>query len=365
MADNIVIGASLPKTGNYAETQFLQYQRAYDQWVADQNAAGGILGKQIEFKWYDDFGKGETAGENYAKLIDEDKVDLLLGPCHSVIIEPMAHVTEERKMVLLEGSGSVSEMFRKGRKYLFLVWGADCDYMQSFMEMMSEDGNPKKVSKVGMIYGNRPRGLGHAQGVRDHAARLGLDVVYDGKIGEEPDYAAVGKAAAEAGAEILLWDMEARGPAKKAAIQAVCDAGFAPSQLWLSEQPNPAGSEVDGLFSRVTWAPNDPSPKSLKFYNDFKRLWNAEPEYHSAGGYACGEVLAQATEIAGTTDNEKIREAILNNEFDTVMGKLRFAENGLPIATFPVAQWQNGVPELVYPATAKTKDPIFVEAIKH
>jgi branched-chain amino acid transport system substrate-binding protein len=183
MADNIVIGASLPKTGNYAETQFLQYQRAYDQWVADQNAAGGILGRQITFKWYDDFGKGENAAENYRKLIDDDKVDLLLGPCHSVIIEPMVHVTEERHMVLLEGSGSVSEMFRKGRKYLFLVWGADCDYMQSFMEFMSAPNNPKRVSKVGMIYGNRPRGLGHAQGVKDHASRLGLDVAFDGKIG--------------------------------------------------------------------------------------------------------------------------------------------------------------------------------------
>ena len=35
--------------------------------------AGGILGRQITFKWYDDFGKGENAGVNYAKLIDEDK----------------------------------------------------------------------------------------------------------------------------------------------------------------------------------------------------------------------------------------------------------------------------------------------------
>ena len=150
-----------------------------------------------------------------------------------------------------------------------------------------------RVRKVGIIYGNRPRGLGHAQGVRDHAARLGLEVAYDGKIGEETDYGAVGREAKAAGAEVLLWDIEARGAAKKAALQAVCDAGFKPSQIWLSEQPNPAGSEVTGLFSRVTWAPNDPSPKSQKFYNDFKRLWGVEPEYHSAGGYACGEVLAQ------------------------------------------------------------------------
>ena len=100
------------------------------------------------------------------------------------------------------------------------------------------------------------------------------------------------------------------------------------------------------------------SPKSQKFYNDFKRLWGVEPEYHSAGGYACGEVLAQAVEHAGTTDNEAVRAALLTHEFDTVMGKLRFADNGLPIATFPVAQWQNGVPVVVYPADIAVASPL-------
>jgi branched-chain amino acid transport system substrate-binding protein len=233
--------------------------------------------------------------------------------------------------------------------------------MQSYLEFMADPSNPKRISKVGMIYGNRPRGLGHAVGVQDHAKRLGLEVAFDGKIGENPDYPEIMKQAKASGAECLCWDMEARGQAKKDALQAAVDAGFAPSQIWLSEQPNPAGNEMTGIFSRVTWAPNDPSPKSLKFYNDFKSLYSAEPEYHSAGGYACGEVLTQAVTKAGTTDNEAIRSAILSNEFDTVMGKLRFAENGLPIATFPVAQWQNGVPELVYPDSAKTKDAVFLE----
>ena len=174
MDDEIVIGTSLPKTGPYAETQFLQYQRAYDQWVRDVNQEGGILGKPVRLLWHDDFGKPENMAPNFYRLIDEDKVDLLLGPCHSVLIEPMAHVTEEKQMVLLEGSGSVSEMFRKGRKWLFLVWDADCNYMKAFFEFMSDPANPKRVKKVGSIAGNRPRGLGHARGAREHAGKLGL-----------------------------------------------------------------------------------------------------------------------------------------------------------------------------------------------
>jgi branched-chain amino acid transport system substrate-binding protein len=356
---DLVIGCSLPKTGQYAETQFLQYSRAYDQWVRDVNAAGGIMGQQVQLKWYDDFGEGEKTAANYTRLINDDKVPLLLGPCHSVMVEPMAHVTEEAKMVLLEGSGSVSAMFRKGRKWLFLVWGADCDYMQSFMEFMSASDNPNHIHKVGMIYGNRPRGLGHAEGVRGHAKRLGLDVAFDEQIGESPDYVDIFKRGKAAGAEIILWDIEARGPAKKQAFDNAVAAGFKTSQLWLSEEPGPAGGVPDGVFSRVTWQPADPAPKSRKFYEDFKKINGVDPEYHSAGGYACGQVLQQAVEATGGTDNAKMRAALLKNTFDTILGPLGFDESGLPIATFPVAQWQSGKPELVYPARAKTKDAVF------
>ena len=45
--------------------------------------------------------------------------------------------------------------------------------------------------------------------------------------------------------------------------------------------------------------------------------------------------------------------------FDTVLGPMRFAEDGLPIAKFPVAQWQNGTAQLVYPDRAKTAEAIF------
>jgi len=353
MADEIVIGTSLPKTGPYAETQFLQYQRSYDQWVADVNASGGILGKQVKFVWYDDNGTAEGCEANFKKLINEDKVDLLLGPCHSVLIEPMAHVTEEAQMVLLEGSGSVSEMFRKGRKWLFLVWDADCNYMKSYYEFVKTQG----VTKVGSIAGNRPRGLGHARGAEAHAQRLGLDMAFNELYSGEADYADIFKRAKASGAEAIAWDIEARGPAKKEAIQAAVDAGFKTSQLWLSE--NPGQPVADGVFSRVTWVPNDPRPESQKFLADFRRLWNDEPEFHCAGGYSVGQVMHQAVEKVGGTDQKKLREAILSMEFDTIIGKLKYGEDGLPIATFPLAQWQNGKAELVFPDASMTSKARF------
>jgi branched-chain amino acid transport system substrate-binding protein len=354
----IVIGASLPQTGPYAETQFLQYSRAYDLWVRDVNAAGGMLGREVRLLWHDDFGQPERCEENYRRLIQDDKVDLLLGPCHSVLIEPMAHVVEEAHMLLLEGSGSVSEMFRKGRQWLFLCWDADCNYMKSFLEFMSSPTNPKRITKVGTVSGNRPRGLGHAMGVHNHAKQLGLEVAWDERTSGEVDYPDVFRRGKATGAEVVMWDIEARGDDKKLAVAAAIDAGFSPSQLWLSESP---GQKVEsGVFSRVTWMPSDPRPMSKKFYNDFVDMSGVDPEYHSAGGYACGQVLQQAVAATGSLDNEKLREAVLSMTFETVMGTLRYGKDGLPISTFPVAQWQGGTPELVFPKEAKTQDAVFI-----
>ena len=88
--------------------------------------------------------------------------------------------------------------------------------------------------------------------------------------------------------------------------------------------------------------------------------YGSDPEYHSAGGYACCQVLERVVQHTGSWDNEALRENLLKMEFDTVMGKLRFANDGLPLATMQLCQWQNGTLEIVYPESAMTRDAIIL-----
>lgn len=128
-SDEVVIGVSLPKTGRYASKAGLVYERAYNLWLDEINQRGGLLGKRVRFLVYDDGSPLEKAAENYRRLIHDDNVPLLLGPCHSVLVEAAAPVVEGARRLLLQGSGSSHEIFRQGRKYLFLCWpGCDFDY---------------------------------------------------------------------------------------------------------------------------------------------------------------------------------------------------------------------------------------------
>ena len=81
-AQDIVVGASVALTGKYARTGQEQLQ-GFQMWVDEVNARGGLLGRKVALKYYDDESKPETGAKLYEKLITDDKVDLLIGPYSS------------------------------------------------------------------------------------------------------------------------------------------------------------------------------------------------------------------------------------------------------------------------------------------
>jgi branched-chain amino acid transport system substrate-binding protein len=65
--------------------------------------------------------------------------------------------------------------------------------------------------------------------------------------------------------------------------------------------------------------------------------------------YALCQVLFQAVEKAGTVDGEKVRQAVLDNEFDTMMGKIRYNDKGIGLFHLAFFQWWNGKQQTVFP----------------
>ena len=97
MSSEVTIGVSLPKTGRYAQSAGIVYERAYNLWLNEINQKGGLLGRAVRLLVYDDGSTPEKAAENYRRLIHDDGVPLLLGPCHSVLVEAAAPVVESAR----------------------------------------------------------------------------------------------------------------------------------------------------------------------------------------------------------------------------------------------------------------------------
>ena len=96
----IRIGASLSQTGVYAA--FGQNQlRGYQLCVKHMNDKGGVLGRKLELVLYDDGSDPATAVRLYEKLITQDKVDLVLSPNTSTIVDAVADVTEKHRLPMM------------------------------------------------------------------------------------------------------------------------------------------------------------------------------------------------------------------------------------------------------------------------
>jgi branched-chain amino acid transport system substrate-binding protein len=78
-AEPLKIGFSMAMTGGVAQNG-KQLLIALELWRHDVNAKGGLLGRPVEFVHYDDQSNPSNVPGIYTKLIDIDKVDLLLGP---------------------------------------------------------------------------------------------------------------------------------------------------------------------------------------------------------------------------------------------------------------------------------------------
>src|SRR5512138_3574683 len=122
--ETIVLGAAISMTGKTAKEG--EYTRDGYQFAIDVvNAAGGVKvgGKayKLALKAYDDESKSERTAQLFEKLVNEDKVQFLLGPYGSGPTGTAAPIAEKYKLPMIEANGAAESIFSKGYKYTFGV----------------------------------------------------------------------------------------------------------------------------------------------------------------------------------------------------------------------------------------------------
>ncbi len=360
MANPLRVGVTLPRSGRYAKNAGVVYDQAYRLWRDQVNARGGILGRPVELVIYDDASEPDQAASLYERLLFEDGVDLILGPCHSDMTEAIAPLVERERRVLLQGSGSSHRIFEQGRRYVFLCWsGCDFDYPRSVLEWSQTLPGARRPRRAALIALNGRIGSAVALGTRHYAAKYGVPIVFEEALGAPPaDYAGAFARARAADPDLMLVGLDHARPDAPlgSSVGAFRAAGFERTLLWLSDNPSSHDPVdlLDRAFMRTTWVPQSPLPTSRAFVRDFAAAYGRAPEYHHAGGYAVCQVLEQAVSAVGEIDHEALRAYLLAGEFDTVMGRVRFKPDGLPDVTMQLSQWVDGELRIVYPAAEAT-----------
>jgi len=169
----IKIGASLSLTGTYAQPGRYQHE-GYQLCETDLNARGGLLGRKVQFVVYDDQSNASTGVRLYEKLITEDKVDAVMGPYSSAFIEAVANVTEKYHKVMVSPLAATTSIFKKGRKYIFMILSPAEVYLEGLVDIAARHG----LKTIAIVNEDTLFPKASATGTAELARKAGMQVVF-------------------------------------------------------------------------------------------------------------------------------------------------------------------------------------------
>jgi branched-chain amino acid transport system substrate-binding protein len=368
----ILFGAPISLTGSTAQ-EGTNTRDGYLLWQNTYNANGGInLGGKhyrIELKIYDDASNAQQTATLADKLINEDKVNFLLGPYGTSSTLQMSTVAEKNKMLMIEANGAAESIFSQGYKYTFGVLTAAPSYLRGVIDLaLQQDPKPATVA---VLSADDPFSVEVADAARDYAQQKGLQVVYYQKY---PN--------ASTDLRAPLTEAKAKNPdlflnsghlqESVAIMQQSKELGFSAKGMAFSVGPsiadfqNTLKADANYVMGGSQWTPalkyvGDDLFKTPENYNNlFKQTFGYEPAYQAAESSAAGVVYVKAIESAGALEVDKVRDATSKLNFTSFYGPVHFDERGLndqkPMA---VEQWQNGKKVTVWPAEVAEAKPLW------
>lgn len=385
-AEKVTFGASLPLTGGLA-VNGQKHKEGYELCIDLVNKAGGLLGEPTSIIISDNQSSNETGQAQFERLINEDKVNALLGTFSSRITFPTTSIAEQNKMVYPVPSGVALQIYERGYKYVFNFQPNAAEYLgKSYDALMKDlvkpDQMPKKAAVVYAddFYANAAvagltgakRTIAGTDKVIDLApgalADAGIEVVFEQQWPEEgfSDWIGLANSVKGSGADMVIG-FTASPDETIQLVRAFKTVDYQPKvaimgQGTQAEFYDQLGDAANGVLIQSAWHPavawvgtlGGKDFSNQDFVAAFKAKYGKDPDEDNAIPFATCQGMAQAIAAAGTTDNTKVRDWLAArtaaDPVKTILGDFHWDEKGLPLdKPFLITQWQNGELKFVYP----------------
>src|SRR5688500_3771809 len=171
----VKIGMSMPQTGSLGaggQAALL----ALRMWVEDVNAKGGLLGRKVEFIVYDDQTNPALTPQIYTKLLDVDKVDLLIAPYGTVPTAPIMPLVKQRGLLLMGNfSFQVNRTVKHDMWFNNAPWSDAASWFDGFMQIGQKLGS----KSVAILAADQEFAQNLANGARELTKKYNFKTVYD------------------------------------------------------------------------------------------------------------------------------------------------------------------------------------------
>jgi branched-chain amino acid transport system substrate-binding protein len=366
----IVIGGTLGLTGAYAEPS-TDYKAVYDLWLERINKKGGLLGRPVKMIIYNDESTPTVAQSLYNRLLDQDKVDLVLAPYTTFVGGAVVPIVMSHKKVLFNGGFVGINIFNNAKGWIVGSYTyQEPDYTRGVFEMIKGLPADKKPKTAAIFTAQNPftvvvrSGVNGVGGALNYAKEAGINVVVDEQYPPNTtDFTGLVQKAKGANADMVLQlglpndtlqvARTIQQQAYKPSIFCTCGSQVTTLKGWAAL----GEANEDGFGTTIAW-PTQPFEGIAELGEIFKKRGYATLPTYAVGGLAILQVLEQSVEGTKSLDQEKIHEFIQKNEFKTVAGNFKYQENGTPIFSQILIQYQKGQNQVVWPQQFKTADPI-------
>jgi branched-chain amino acid transport system substrate-binding protein len=311
-------------------------------WEEDVNAEGGLLGRPVKLVPYDDQTNTATVSGIYTKLLDVDKVDLIIGGYGTNVLAAALPLIIQRHKVFLGLLGlAANGTFNYPNYFSINPAGPDPKpaFTKGFFDVaMAQSPKPQTVAIVGA---DVEFARNAADGARQNAKATGLNIVYDSTYPPSTiDFAPIVRAIKETNADLVVicsYPLDSVGM-----VRAINDIGLTPKMIggaMVGLQTTPMkmllGPLINGFVNFEFWLP----VPQLEFAGtrELMKKYQARAQdehvdalgyYMAPWGYAQLQVLQQAVEATKAFDDQKLADYIRATTFKTVVGDIKFGPKG-------------------------------------
>jgi branched-chain amino acid transport system substrate-binding protein len=337
----IKIGLGMSLTGPLAANGKMSLV-AMQVWESDINAQGGLLGRPVKLVYYDDQSKPAEVPAIYSKLLDVDKVDLIVSGYASTQVAAAMPIAVARKklFVALFGTGTNDEF--KYDKYFAMIPNGPTPkraFTRGFFKV-AEAQNPKPET-IALAYADAEFGQNACEGARDNAKDSGFKIVYDKSYPPSTiDFTPIVRAIQARNPDLVVicsYPLDTVGM-----IKTINEVGFKPKMwggamvgLQATAFKTQLGPLLNGVVNFETWLPvkSMEFPGSLdllKKYQDRAGAAGTDPlgYYMPVWAYADLQVLGQAIAATKSLNDDALAAYMHKATFQTVVGEIKFGPLG-------------------------------------
>jgi branched-chain amino acid transport system substrate-binding protein len=367
--DKIKVGYAITLSGPLGPGAESTVVSQYKLWNKRVNDAGGITLKKfnkkvpIEMVSYDDQGKPDELIKLTERLIQQDKVDMILSPYATHMNLASAPIVNKYQYPVIMTTSTTTKTYDLSKKLPYAFWqivqpNEATAPLAAYIGQLKKEGKTK--GRVAVVHPTIEYGVEMFEGFQRAAKEAGVEIVFTKSypFGASDLQPVIREAMATNPDAFIAMSYP---PDTFMITEQMQIVGFNPQLMYVAiggvfpAYKGKFGDKVNGILS---YGGQDKSvPGYAEYIKAHMEMHKRDSEAGAVSVYAALECTQQAIEAVGEIDRPKIRDVLAKNTFKTLWGEYNY-NNQRCSSPWAIGQWQNGEMVGVFPADKKGAKPV-------